>query len=119
MISEIVAYVLQGAALVFITGLIYNADKHGFWMSRNPQTKETAQIVIAGVFLATGIGGGFILTAIEQFITGFSDLQLIGITIIISRVTVNTMITNWNHDDEKSIAVYAIATLLIAGPMLV
>ncbi|WP_323191539.1 hypothetical protein [Halostella sp. PRR32] len=116
MISEIIAILLQGISVTVLGWFVYNAGKHGFWVSGDPQTKEFAQAAVVGFLLVTGFASSAILRFFQEMTVGFTDIQLIGIGIIISRVVVNEMVDRWRQDDRKSLYIHGIGFLLIILP---
>ena len=77
-ISQTVPVLLQGIFVTVVGWFVYNAGKHGFWVSGSPQTKEMAQGYVVGFLLVTGFASGIVLGFFQDATVGFTDLQLIG-----------------------------------------
>lgn len=120
MALEVISIILQGAVVTGIGLAVYQTGYRWFKGvgSTDFQSKESGQIILIGFLFGTGYISEPLLEAIKFNLTSFTTLQQLGIVIIVTRVLVNLMVTNWNSDDTKSLYVYGIGAILILWPSM-
>jgi len=114
--AENIVLVLSTCTLALLGITPYTTNRISFRLKNNraPLTKETATIIyVLSIYLLAAVGG-FIENMWNEQIGNLSDLSMLGVTLIISRLAINNLVPNWRQNDKKSVQLHVLGILLIA-----
>jgi hypothetical protein len=113
LIQENLDIMLTGSTMALFGGLLYTTTSHSFNVGGKFCTKEKALFT----FLIAIPISGYLTLFVQEFwhsITSqLSQLNLLGIVIIMGMVAVNNLVKNWKFTDEKSLVIYALGFILL------
>ncbi|SFM67853.1 hypothetical protein [Methanolobus profundi] len=114
-------YLMDGATIA-VTGCImallggialYNTNDYSFVFGGRFVSKDMATLVLIFSFIVVSSISIEIENTVRDLISTMSVANMFGVTLLISRATVNTLVDNWNYFDEGSIIVYFVSFALI------
>lgn len=106
---------LSGFVMLFIGLLAYETGYRWFkpFGDHRFTSKNGAQVTLILFVFATGLIADPVFTIVKSGTTGLSNVQQLGIILVVSRIAANAVVPNWVHEDATSVLMYLIGGVMV------